>query len=248
MHDSLKDRWLILALAFYAWMLVVWPLALGLPVTIEDGFYYLKIAQNVVAGAGSTFDGLHPTNGYHPLWLLCLLAVTALAASPGQVLLLSSLLQSLMVVVTVVLVYRASRTVSGRIGAFSAVLLWIQLGHRSWLDGTAKPLPLEDRARPGPRISSLVLNDDREAIGETKAEQADKGRENRAMEVDRESRLEMKLGILDHCCRQSQRRLPGSGNRREAVRNEVILNTLDLEGGFLVKTLVDIDFEPLAAE
>lgn len=35
----------------------------------DDAFYYFRIAQNVAAGNGSTFDGLAPTNGYHPLWL-----------------------------------------------------------------------------------------------------------------------------------------------------------------------------------
>lgn len=31
----------------------------------EDMFYYLRVAQNIVAGNGSAFDGLSPTNGYH---------------------------------------------------------------------------------------------------------------------------------------------------------------------------------------
>lgn len=36
----------------------------------DDMFYYLKVAQNLAVGNGSTFDGIHPTNGYHPLWML----------------------------------------------------------------------------------------------------------------------------------------------------------------------------------
>src|SRR5512137_2142588 len=36
----------------------------------DDAYYYYKVAQNISEGHGSTFDGLHPTNGYHPLWLL----------------------------------------------------------------------------------------------------------------------------------------------------------------------------------
>lgn len=35
----------------------------------DDAFYYFAIARNVAHGLGSTFDGLHVTNGYHPLWL-----------------------------------------------------------------------------------------------------------------------------------------------------------------------------------
>ncbi|MFN7951447.1 MAG: HEAT repeat domain-containing protein [bacterium] len=34
----------------------------------DDAFYYFQIAWNLAHGAGSTFDGIHPTNGYQPLW------------------------------------------------------------------------------------------------------------------------------------------------------------------------------------
>jgi hypothetical protein len=38
----------------------------------DDAFYYLEIARHMGLGDGSTFDGINPTNGYHPLWLLML--------------------------------------------------------------------------------------------------------------------------------------------------------------------------------
>ncbi len=38
----------------------------------DDAYYYFRIAQNVALGKGSTWDGIHSTNGYHPLWLLLL--------------------------------------------------------------------------------------------------------------------------------------------------------------------------------
>ena len=38
----------------------------------DDFFYYAQVARHLAQGAGSTFDGIHRTNGYHPLWLLCL--------------------------------------------------------------------------------------------------------------------------------------------------------------------------------
>jgi hypothetical protein len=41
----------------------------------DDAYYYLKIAGNVANGNGSTFNGIVPTNGYHPLWLLLLTAL-----------------------------------------------------------------------------------------------------------------------------------------------------------------------------
>ena len=34
----------------------------------DDAFYYLTIARHMAVGDGSTFDGIHRTNGYHPLW------------------------------------------------------------------------------------------------------------------------------------------------------------------------------------
>ncbi len=44
----------------------------------DDFFYYAQIARHLANGAGSTFDGIHFTNGYHPLWLLILTLFTAI--------------------------------------------------------------------------------------------------------------------------------------------------------------------------
>ncbi len=38
----------------------------------DDAFYYLEIARRMGRGEGSTFDGINPTNGFHPLWQLLL--------------------------------------------------------------------------------------------------------------------------------------------------------------------------------
>jgi len=37
---------------------------------VDDGYFYLQIARNIALGQGSTFNGVMPTNGYHPLWML----------------------------------------------------------------------------------------------------------------------------------------------------------------------------------
>ena len=42
---------------------------------IDDAFYYYKVAQNVLAGHGFTFDGINLTNGFHPLWMVVCLGV-----------------------------------------------------------------------------------------------------------------------------------------------------------------------------
>ena len=45
----------------------------------DDAYYYFKVAQNIAAGNGSTFDGINVTNGYHPLWMLVCIPIFALA-------------------------------------------------------------------------------------------------------------------------------------------------------------------------
>ena len=47
----------------------------------DDFFYYAEVARHLAAGDGSTFDGIHQTNGYHPLWMLVL--VTLYKLFPG---------------------------------------------------------------------------------------------------------------------------------------------------------------------
>jgi hypothetical protein len=42
---------------------------------IDDAFYYYKVAQNVIAGHGFTFDGINQTNGFHPLWMVVCLTI-----------------------------------------------------------------------------------------------------------------------------------------------------------------------------
>ena len=43
--------------------------------TPDDAYYYFQVAQNVARGNGFSFDGLRPTNGYHPLWMMVCAAI-----------------------------------------------------------------------------------------------------------------------------------------------------------------------------
>lgn len=54
----------------------------------DDFFYYLKIAENLAHGQGSTFNGIVATNGYHPLWLLVLTGLSWISTN-GHFILLS---------------------------------------------------------------------------------------------------------------------------------------------------------------
>ncbi|MEZ4312898.1 MAG: hypothetical protein R3F14_33160 [Polyangiaceae bacterium] len=53
-----------------AWAALIWAWEPSyLTLVVDDSFYYLEIARHLAAGAGSTFDGINPTNGYHPGWM-----------------------------------------------------------------------------------------------------------------------------------------------------------------------------------
>lgn len=43
----------------------------------DDAFYYFQTARNIVSGYGSTFDGIHKANGFHPLWMFLILPLAA---------------------------------------------------------------------------------------------------------------------------------------------------------------------------
>jgi hypothetical protein len=77
----------------------------------DDAYYYYKVAQNISEGHGSTFDNIHPTNGYHPLWLLVCIPIFALARFniilPLRVLLIFLSLFSL---ITAIVLYRMIRS------------------------------------------------------------------------------------------------------------------------------------------
>lgn len=52
----------------------------------DDFYYYLAVADSLAQGHGSTFFGSE-TNGYHPLWMLCLTLIVRVFGSgtPGFV-------------------------------------------------------------------------------------------------------------------------------------------------------------------
>jgi hypothetical protein len=91
----------------------------------DDGYYYLVIAGHVARGDGVTFDGLHATSGYHPLWLLLLVPLAAVASSPAALLIASVALQALLLAASVVVAFRALGLVTTPGAAFLGALLWL---------------------------------------------------------------------------------------------------------------------------
>lgn len=110
--------------------------AAGVRVMEEDGFYYLKIAQNVAAGRGSTFDGLHATNGYQPLWLVCLVPIFWLGLSTEGVVAAAALAQAALLAGAAVLLFRVARANGLPPGpAALAGCVWVELIIRTGLSG-----------------------------------------------------------------------------------------------------------------
>lgn len=92
----------------------------------DDAYYYFKVAQNISEGHGSTFDGIHPTNGYHPLWMLVCIPIFALARFnlilPLRVLVIVT---GFIQIGTGILLYRLVRSVISPPAAVLAAAFWL---------------------------------------------------------------------------------------------------------------------------
>ena len=98
---------------------------IGLDVYQDDAFYYLKLAQNIVGGRGVTFDGVTPTNGFQPLYLMLLLPI--LAASGGDLIApihASEILLTAVAVLTGLLLFRLTKRLAGPISALVVLAVW----------------------------------------------------------------------------------------------------------------------------
>lgn len=81
---SWRDRsWLLLAIVPAILWVALLLSAAGTfwSLVYDDSFYYWQIGRNLATGHGSSFDGIHPTNGYHPLWMLFCAGLYALGLS-----------------------------------------------------------------------------------------------------------------------------------------------------------------------
>ncbi len=91
----------------------------------DDAYYYFKVAQNIAEGNGSTLDGINPTNGYHPLWLVANIPIFALARFdiilPLRVL---TLVMAALSAATSILLFRLLRRVITEPIAILAAAFW----------------------------------------------------------------------------------------------------------------------------
>lgn len=93
----------------------------------DDAFYYFLTAQHVLRGAGPSVDGINPSNGWHPLWLLVNLIVQALPwPNPDAPLHVALAFSALFDALVVVVLYHAARrsisTGAAAVGALTYAL------------------------------------------------------------------------------------------------------------------------------
>jgi hypothetical protein len=71
----------------------------------DDAFYYLQTAVNVGAVARLTFDGIHPANGFHPLWMAVLVPTASIFTNPVTLLRVSLILGTTANLISAILLY-----------------------------------------------------------------------------------------------------------------------------------------------
>jgi hypothetical protein len=81
----MRSRSILLGLLiFFAALLPrMWIIAQPIPYQLDralpdDAYYYFLTAQNIVRSGSASVDGLHPSNGWHPLWMAVNIAVYSL--------------------------------------------------------------------------------------------------------------------------------------------------------------------------
>jgi len=90
---------------------------------VDDASYYFTIARNLAAGRGLTFDGIHPTNGFQPLWLLMLVPLFLLHGTPETMIRLVVVLQTLLLSLAYLVFWRTqSKLFSPRTAALTGIL------------------------------------------------------------------------------------------------------------------------------
>lgn len=73
----------------------------------DDSFYYLKVAENLASGSGSTFDGINYTNGYQPAWLAILTVMFAAGVGHDEMVTAAMLVQALLFAMGTVVLWAA---------------------------------------------------------------------------------------------------------------------------------------------
>ncbi len=123
---------LITALALFAVPIVVDVLLSGergpFAYLAADAFYYLVVARNTLDFGVVSFDQMHATNGFHPLWQLILVLLFACSRTLGlsDLAVLYAVVSLCLVLVGIFMVYLACSL--QRVGEFSVSFLFLPVG------------------------------------------------------------------------------------------------------------------------
>ena len=113
----------LIVLTIGAWVLSGPPTRLALRL-YDDAYYYFGVARSLASGAGSTFDGIHATNGYHPLWAWMLVPVLRVFDDPDTGVRAAGALWFLLAAASTVAIAWAVRPRSGAAGAAVAAAVF----------------------------------------------------------------------------------------------------------------------------
>jgi len=81
--DSARGKRLLLVGYFLAQVLFVFLASDAYLLRVDDSYYYFGIAKHAAEDGRFTFDGIHLTNGFQPLWEFVLVGITAVARTLG---------------------------------------------------------------------------------------------------------------------------------------------------------------------
>jgi hypothetical protein len=85
--------------------------------SVDDTFYYLEIAKNIALGKGATFDGIHHTNGFQPLFQLLLVPIFWITTDPVSGLYILKGIEALFLSMASVLLFRLAWKISGNVSS-----------------------------------------------------------------------------------------------------------------------------------
>lgn len=76
---------------------------------VDDGYFYPQIARFIIHGQGSTFNGITPTNGYHPLWMIVCIVAAKVTSESSPLIQIIAMVQDLFTIVSVALIVTIAR-------------------------------------------------------------------------------------------------------------------------------------------
>jgi hypothetical protein len=96
----------------------------------DDAYYYFQPAWNAAHGHGLTLDGFSPTNGFHPLWMMVLVAAARFSASKEALLENWACLSSVCFYLSAVLFALSVRAIfRSPIAALATLALYLAIPH-----------------------------------------------------------------------------------------------------------------------